>query len=77
MNYQPRAIRRQSQKNPETCESTFDLTDVPASNMIEKLRLDVLTLFTTFLNLAISRNFFSKAETRQFGVVGTEGLANL
>ena len=34
--------------------------------MIEKSRPDDLTLSTTFLNLSVSRNRFSKAEMRQF-----------
>ena len=42
--------------------------------MIEKRRPDVLTLSTTFYDLLVSRKLFSKAEIRQFGVAGTEGL---
>ena len=51
------------------------LTDVPASIIIiEKRRLDYLTLCMTFFDLSVSHNLFSKAELRQFGVVGAEGL---
>ena len=42
--------------------------------MIEIRRPDVLTLSRTFYDLSLSRNLFSKAETRQFGAAGTEGL---
>ena len=42
--------------------------------MIEKPRPDFLTLSTTFYDLSVSRNLFSKAEMRQFGTSGTEGL---
>ena len=42
--------------------------------MIEKPRPDLLTLCTTFYDLSVSRNFFSKAKIRQFGESGTEGL---
>ena len=35
--------------------------------MIEKPTLDVLTLSTTSYDVSIPRNFFSKAEMRQFG----------
>ena len=44
--------------------------------IIEKLRPDLLTLFTTFYDLSVSRDLFSKAEIRQFGESGTEGLTN-
>ena len=42
--------------------------------MIEKRRPDVLTLFKTFYDLSVSRNIFSKAEMRLFGVSGSEEL---
>ena len=42
--------------------------------MIEKLWPDFLTLSTTFYHLLVSRNLFSKAEIRQFGTSGTEGI---
>ena len=42
--------------------------------MIETLRSDFLTLSTTFCDLSVSNNLFSKAEKRQFGAVGTKGL---
>ena len=38
--------------------------------LIEKPRPD----FLTFYDLSVSRNLFSKAEMRQFGTSGTEGL---
>ena len=44
--------------------------------MIEKPQPDLLTLSTTFYELSVSRNLFSKAEIRQFGESGTEGLIN-
>ena len=44
--------------------------------MIEKPRPDLLTLSTTFYNLSVSRNLFSKAEMRLgLGASGTEGLS--
>ena len=39
--------------------------------MIGKPRPDLLTLSTTFYDLAVSRNPLSKAEMRQFDVSGT------
>ena len=42
--------------------------------MIGKPRPDLLTLFTTFYDLAVSRNPLLKAEMRQFDVLGTEVL---
>ena len=42
--------------------------------MIEKPRPELLTLTTTFYDATVSRNLFSKAEMRQFGASGTEGL---
>ena len=42
--------------------------------MIEKPRPELLTQFTTFFYLSVSRKLFSKAEMRQFGASGTEGL---
>ena len=42
--------------------------------MIGKPRPDLLTLSTTFYDLSVSRNLFSKAEIRQFGESVTEGL---
>ena len=57
------------------CESTCDLTDVPASMYDRKPRPDLLTVSTTFYDLSVSRNRFSKAEMRQFGASGTEGLS--
>ena len=42
--------------------------------MIEKPRPDLLTLSTTFYDLSVSRNLFSKAKIRQFGESGIEGL---
>ena len=42
--------------------------------MKEKPRLDVLTLYTSFYDLSVSRNLFSKAEIRQFEASGTEKL---
>ena len=56
------------------CESTCVLTEVPASFMIEKPRLDLLTLSTTLYDLSVARNLFLKAERRQFGASGTDGL---
>ena len=35
---------------------------------------EILTLSSTFYDLSDSRNLFSKAEMRQFGATGTEGL---
>ena len=42
--------------------------------MIEKPRPDLLTLSTTFYDLPVLRNLFSKVKIRQFGESGTEGL---
>ena len=42
--------------------------------MIEKPRPDILTLSTTFYDLSVTRNLFSKCEMRQFGASGTEEL---
>ena len=42
--------------------------------MIEKPRPVLLTQPTEFYDLSVSRNLFSKAEMRQFGASGTEGL---
>ena len=42
--------------------------------MIEILRSDLLTLFTTSDDLSVSCNRVSKAEMRQFGTTRTEGL---
>ena len=42
--------------------------------IIEKWMPDLLTLSTTFYDASVSRNLFSKAEMRQFGASGTEGL---
>ena len=36
----------------------------------------VSKLSTTFYDFSVSRNLFSKAEMRQFGKAGTEGLRN-
>ena len=36
--------------------------------------LDVLTLFTVFCDVSVSRNLFSKAVKCKFGAAGTEGL---
>ena len=44
------------------------------SFMIEKRWPDVLTIFTTFYDLSVSRNLFSKAEVRQVRAAGTEEL---
>ena len=45
--------------------------------MIETSRPDLLTLSTTFYDLSLSHNLFSKAEVRQFGASGTEGLKSV
>ena len=42
--------------------------------MIETPRPGVLTLFTTFYDLSVSRNIFSKVEKRIFGATGIKGL---
>ena len=42
--------------------------------MTEKWRPDVLTLSTTFYDLTVSRNLFSKTEMRQFRTAETKGL---
>ena len=42
--------------------------------MIEKPRHDLLTLTTTFYDASVSRNFFSKAEMRQFGASGNQHI---
>ena len=42
--------------------------------MIEKPRPDLLTLSTTFYDVSVLCNLFSKAEMRQFGASGTDGL---
>ena len=44
--------------------------------MIEKPRLDLLTLSTTFYDLSVSCNRFSKTEMRQFGASGTDWFRN-
>ena len=46
----------------------------PLQCMIQKPRPDLLTLSTTFYDLSVSCNLFSKAEMRQFGALGTQGL---
>ena len=46
----------------------------PLQCMIQKPRPDLLTLSTTFYDLSVSCNIFSKAEMRQFGASGTQGL---
>ena len=43
--------------------------------MIEKSRPVLLTFSTAFYDLSVLRNLFSKAEIRQFGVSGFEGLS--
>ena len=43
--------------------------------IIEEPRPDVSKISTTFHDLWVSRNLFSKPEIRQFGVSGTEGLS--
>ena len=45
--------------------------------IIEKLRPDVLTLFTTLYDHLVSRNLFSKSAMRQFGASGPERLDNI
>ena len=52
-------------------EGTCDLTVVLASIYNWP---DILTLSTTFSDLSVSRNLFSKADTGQFGASGTEWL---
>ena len=42
--------------------------------MIEKPRPDLLTLSTTFYDLAVSFNLFSKPENRQIGDSGNRGV---
>ena len=42
--------------------------------MIERRRPDVLTLSAIFYDLSLSRDLLSKAEIREFGAAGTEGL---
>ena len=42
--------------------------------MTEKWRPELLTLFTAFYDLSVSRYLFSNAEKRQFGAAGIEGL---
>ena len=54
------------------CERTFDLVDVPLHCMIVKPWPDVLTLSTTFYDLSVSRNLFSKTEMRQSGASGNQ-----
>ena len=44
--------------------------------MIEKRKPDVLTISTTFYYPIVSRDFFSKAEMRQFSKAGNEWLPN-
>ena len=44
--------------------------------MIGKPRSDLLTRFTTFNNLSVSCNLFSKAEVRPFGAAGIEGVSD-
>ena len=39
----------------------------------EKSTPEILTLYTTFYDLSVPRNLFSKTEMRQFGALGTEG----
>ena len=45
--------------------------------MIEKTTPDLLTLLTTFYEVSVSFNRFSKTEMRQFGASGTDGLTNI
>ena len=42
--------------------------------MIEEPPSDVLTLFTTFYDLSVSRNLSKMAEMRKFGASVMEGL---
>ena len=42
--------------------------------MMGKPTPDLLTLSTTFYDFSVSLNLFAKAEMRQFGASGTEGL---
>ena len=44
--------------------------------MIAKKAPDVLTFYKTLYDLSVSRNLSSKAEVRQFGAAGTEGLSS-
>ena len=45
--------------------------------IIAKPPPDVVTLSTTFYDLSVSHNLFSKAEMGQFGAARTDGLIDL
>lgn len=44
-------------------------------NIWKKSKPGILSLFTIFYTLQISRGLFLKADKRQFGVAGAEGLS--
>ena len=54
------------------CEGTCDLTDVPASMCDRKPTPDVSKISTTFYDVSVSCNGFSKTEMRQIGASGTD-----
>ena len=55
-------------------ESTCNFTDVPASIYDIKIDFRPFDTIHDILRFLVSRNLFSKAEVRQFGASGTEGL---
>ena len=54
-------------------ESACNLTDVPAS--IYDRKMDARPFDTTFYDVSVLCNLFSKAEMRQFDASGTDGLS--
>ena len=84
MTTQPPAIRSQTRKIGKfvkimaqtflNCDNMCDLTVLLASICYRKPRPGLLTLSAIFYELSDSYNIFSKAELRQFGASGTEGL---
>ena len=56
-----------------TCQSTFNLTDVPDSMYDRKTPADLLTLSTTFYELTVSCNLLSKVEPKRLRLSGTDG----
>ena len=51
------------------------MTDTPASIMREKWTPDLLTLPTTYYDVSVSCNRFSKTEIHQFDASGTDALS--
>ena len=57
------------------CKSTCDLTDVPTSIYERKGKPNFLKQSTTFYDVSVLKNLFSKAEMRQFCT--SDGLRSL